>query len=90
MSKAAEIKNIEEKVLEKMPAMGEAIVTKAIDALDINTESPTEDNLRKLIDKVIELASEVFDKDRVNELEGILRKAIYITRVDTVDAFFGI
>lgn len=87
MSKATEIKNIEEKVLEKMPAMGEAIVTKATDMLNINIESPTENNLRELVDKIIELSSEVFDKDRVNELEGILRKAIYITRVD---AFFGI
>jgi len=87
LSKATEIKNIEEKVLEKIPAMGEAIVSKAIDMLNINTESPTEDDLRRLVDKIVELASEVFDKDRVNELGGILRKTIYITRVD---AFFGV
>ena len=87
MSKAAEIKNIEEIVLEKMPAMGKAIVTKASDMLKTNIESPTEDDLRKLADKIIELASDIFDKDRVNELEGILRKAIYSTRVN---AFFGI
>ena len=72
MAIANEIKNIEEKVVDKMPAMGESIVNQALAKLKINTESPSKEELRKLVAEILELTSSLFEENRREHLFMIM------------------